>query len=61
MKTVFNNPPAHEAIDPYKILYNIGAMMDLPTGSYGRGVKGENILNGGFGALISMVGRPIFF
>lgn len=61
MKTVFNNPPAHEAIDPYKILYNIGAMMDLPTGSYVRGVKGENILNGGFGALVAMVGRPNFF
>lgn len=61
IKNLFTTKPAHESIDPYKILYNIGCLMDLPTGSYVRGMKGENIINGGFGALIAMVGRPNVF
>lgn len=61
LKQMFTVTPAHETIDPYKILYNIGMLMDLPTGNYVRGQKGENILNGGFGALVAIVGRPNFF
>lgn len=61
IKNLFATKPDHESIDPYKILYNIGCLMDLPTGSYVRGMKGENIINGGFGALIAMVGRPNVF
>lgn len=60
-KNLFTVKPPHESIDPYKILYNIGCLMDLPTGNYVKGAKGENIVNGGFGALIAMVGRPNVF
>lgn len=61
MKSVLASKPEHVSIDPYKILYNVGCLMDLPTGSYVKGLKGENIINGGFGALIAMVGRPNVF
>ena len=61
IKNLLTTKPAHESIDPYKILYNIGCLMDLPTGQYVRGMRGENIINGGFGALIAMVGRPNVF
>lgn len=61
INNILTAKPAHDSIDPYKILYNIGCLMDLPTGSYVRGARGENIINGGFGALIAMVGRPNVF
>lgn len=48
-------------IDPMKVYYNIGALMDLPTGDYVKGMKGENILNGGLGALTAVAGKPNTF
>jgi len=39
-----------------KILINIGALLDIPTGFYLRGKYGESILNGGLGALTGVVG-----
>lgn len=42
---------------PVKLLINIGSLMDIPTGSYIKGVYGESILLGGLGALTGIVGR----
>ena len=39
-----------------KIMINIGACLDIPTGTYIKGVRGEHILNGGLGALTGVVG-----
>lgn len=39
-----------------KVMINIGALMDIPTGAYLRGKHGESILNGGLGFLSGVVG-----
>ena len=39
-----------------KVLFNIGAGFDIPTGDYLRGIHGESILNGGLGLLTGVVG-----
>lgn len=57
MRQMFATKPAFTPIDPYKILYNVGCLMDLPTGSYVRGQRGENIINGGLGSLVAVVGK----
>lgn len=61
MKKVFNKQPDMIQIDPMKVYYNIGALMDIPTGDYVRGERGENILNGGLGALTAVAGKPNTF
>ena len=37
-------------------LINIGALLDIPTGSFVKGVKGENLLNGGLSGVTGVVG-----
>lgn len=61
MKNIFTTRPAITPIDTHKILYNVGALIDLATGFYVKGMKGENILNGGLGALVGIVGKPNHF
>lgn len=39
-----------------KVMINIGALMDIPTGKYVFGVNGESVLNGGLGFLTGVVG-----
>lgn len=43
--------------DPVKLLVNIGCLFDIPTGSYIKGIHGENVLNGGVGGIVAVVGR----
>jgi len=50
----FNNP--FKAAPPIKVMINIGACMDIPTGTYVTGLRGESILNGGLGFLTATVG-----
>lgn len=57
MKTLFNNKPVFTEVDPYKLLINVGCLIDIPTGKYVRGQKGENILNGGLSVITAVVGR----
>ena len=61
MKKVFNKQPEMTVTDAMKVYYNIGALMDIPTGDYVRGARGENILNGGLGALTAVAGKPNTF
>ena len=61
MRNIFNNKPAFKPVDAYKVLYNVGCLMDLPTGFYVKGMKGENIVNGGLGSLVAIVGKPNVF
>lgn len=42
---------------PVKVLMNIGGLMDIPTGFYVEGAKGEQILLGGLGSITAIVGR----
>lgn len=42
---------------PVKVLINIGALLDIPTGFYIKGYHGESILLGGLGAITAVVGR----
>lgn len=44
-----------KTINP-KILINIGALMDIPTGTIVTGRKGESVINGGLGLLTAVVG-----
>lgn len=57
MKNLFNVDKGFKTVDPYRVSINIGCLMDVPTGDYIKGVKGENILNGGLGLLTGIVGR----
>lgn len=61
MRNIFSTKPAFTPIDAYKVLYNVGSLMDLPTGFYVKGMKGENIVNGGMGSLVAIVGKPNVF
>ena len=40
-----------------KPLINVGALMDIPTGAYITGMRGEKILNGGLSGVVGVVGR----
>lgn len=40
-----------------RVLYNIGCLMDIPTGAYVIGKHGESILNGGVPAITGVGGR----
>jgi hypothetical protein len=44
-----------------KIMLNIGALLDIPTGFYVKGRHGESILLGGLGALTGVTGRGNMF
>lgn len=51
-----DNRPAFEAAPAIKIMINIGALMDIPTGTYLFGKHGESILNGGLSFATGVVG-----
>jgi hypothetical protein len=53
--------PEFETAPNVKILINIGALMDIPTGYYLTGKYGESILNGGLGLLTGVVGTGNLF
>jgi len=57
MQILFKNKPAFTEVDPCKIHYNIGSLVDIPTGEYVKGMKGENILNGGLSILTAIAGK----
>lgn len=39
-----------------KILINVGCLMDIPTGSFMKGLKGETIVNGGLSQIFCIAG-----
>jgi hypothetical protein len=41
---------------PVKVMINVGACLDIPSGSYLRGKYGDSILNAGLGALTGVAG-----
>ncbi len=53
--------PEFQQINPVKILLNIGAGLDIPTGSFVKGQYGESILNGGLPSIVGVVGRGNMF
>jgi hypothetical protein len=57
MQLLFKNKPNFEEVDPCRIFYNIGALLDIPTGRYVRGMKNENIMNGGLGIFTAIMGK----
>ena len=57
MKQMFKTSPAFKEIDAFKIMYNVGCLLDIPTGKYIKGAHGESILNGGLGVLTAIAGR----
>lgn len=58
MQVMFKNKPAYSQVDPCKIFYNVGCLLDIPTGRYIRGKRGENIMNGGFSVFNAVMGKP---
>jgi len=57
MQSLFKKKPEFTEVDPYKLSYNLGCLMDIPTGKYVRGSKGENLLNGGLGLVTAIAGK----
>ena len=53
--------PAFEQIPNVKILINLGSLMDIPTGSFVKGIHGEHILNAGLGPITAVAGRGNMF
>ena len=47
--------PAFNAVEPVKIMINVGAGLDIPTGEYIIGRLGESILNGGLAITTGVV------
>jgi hypothetical protein len=45
-----------ESVPEVRPLINIGALMDIPTGSFNKGIHGEHILNGGLGSMVGVTG-----
>ena len=48
--------PAFVPTAPVKVMINLGACLDIPTGTYVKGMRGEYLLNGGLGNLTGVVG-----
>lgn len=61
MKSMLDTLPAINSIAEQKTYYNVGCLADIPTGQYVRGMRGENILNGGHGAFMGLVGKNNLF
>lgn len=57
MQVMFKNKPAFTQVDPCKVFYNVGALLDIPTGRYIRGKRGENIMNGGLSIFTAVMGK----
>lgn len=57
MQNLFKTRPNFKEVDPFKIMYNVGCLMDIPTGIYIKGKHGEHILNGGLGVLTAIAGK----
>lgn len=57
LKNIFNKKPEFKETKSLKIYYNVGSLLDIPTGNYIKGLKGENILNGGLGVLTAIAGK----
>jgi len=55
-KITLNFIPEMEQIPSLRHLFNIGSLMDVPTGIYLPGIYGESILNGGIGMITGVVG-----
>ena len=53
--------PAFVQVDPYKFLINVGCLMDIPTASVVKGMKGENLVNGGLSIFTAVAGKGIGF
>lgn len=52
----FNLKSDFTTIPNVKFSYNVGSLLDIPTGSYETGKYGESILNGGLGNITGIVG-----
>lgn len=52
----FSFMPEMDQIPAVKVLFNVGGLLDIPTGRYVKGKYGEQILNGGLGAITGVVG-----
>lgn len=61
MQILFKNKPVFNEVEANKVFYNIGALMDIPTGRYVKGQRGENIMNGGLSVFTAVMGKPNTF
>ena len=49
--------PTFERIKAVRLNYNVGGGVDIPTGTFLKGIHGESILSGGIGACTGVVGK----
>jgi len=61
MELDFSILPKAEAAPDYRPSFNVGALLDVPTGQIVRGKDGEPILLGGCGQFVGVVGVPNSF
>lgn len=52
----FNFAKGFKQASPFRPMYNVGCLMDVQTGRYIKGAKGEWILNGGISAIEGITG-----
>ncbi len=52
----FSFQPAFAQVPYVKLSYNVGCLLDIPTGVYEFGRHGESLLNGGVGPITGIVG-----
>lgn len=52
----FSLQPEFTQIPFVKLSYNVGCLLDVPTGTYETGAHGESLLNGGLGSITGVVG-----
>lgn len=57
LNDLFKIKPNFKEVEPVKLYYNVGCLLDIPTGTYIKGQRGENILNGGLGVLTAIAGK----
>jgi len=58
MQLLFKNTPSFIEVEPNRIFYNVGALIDHIVGKYVKGERGENIMNGGLAVFTAIMGAP---
>lgn len=54
---MFKTLPNFQEVNDFRIYLNVGSLLDIPNGNYIKGLKNENILNGGLGPITAIVGK----
>lgn len=57
-KFFFKKKIKEEGTQPTRMMWNIGALLDVPTARFAKGLKGETVMIGGLGPIFGVMGGP---